>query len=159
MISIKPHHFVDIMASLGAGKRKFSPHPYGHAVHTISQQILSNHDVLLEIELGSDDICKPCRHNVGGLCDDRIDISFRPAAPPLKVEWNLLIDQRWCERLMIRQGDRMSACSLAERIYLFWGDITTIYPELPAERATAKGAQIMEGIRYFLHEGNEFEQL
>lgn len=77
MIAIKPHHFVDIVASFGGGRTKFEPHPYGHAVHAVAQEILGNRDVRLQIELGADDICAPCRHNVNGLCDDTIDVSFR----------------------------------------------------------------------------------
>ena len=66
-ISIKPHHFVDIITSFGIGKRTFNPHPYGYVVHLISQYILDNRAVLLKIELGIDDICKPCKHNKDGI--------------------------------------------------------------------------------------------
>ena len=81
LIHIKPHHFVDIITSFGAGQVKFEPHPYGHAVHTVATQILSNRDILLRIELGADDVCKSCKHNINGLCDDTIDRSYRPDAP------------------------------------------------------------------------------
>ena len=98
-IRIKPHHFVDILTAVGAGREAFDPHPYGHAVHLVARAILANPDVLLEIDLGADDICAPCDHNLHGRCDDTIDTSYRPQAPPSKLEWNLRIDRRWCERL------------------------------------------------------------
>ena len=78
---IKPHHFVDIITKYGAGTVPSTPHPYGHAVHTIAALLLGDRDALLEMKLGADDICGPCMHNVGGLCDDAIDTSFRPDAP------------------------------------------------------------------------------
>ena len=111
----------------------------------------------MEIEPGSDDICKPCRHNVGGFCDDTIDTSFRPEAPSAKMEWNLLIDQRWCKRLMIGQGDRMSARALAQKNFLNMGYIKTIYCEIPAERTTVKSVQLAKGLKYYLYEENDFE--
>ena len=80
VIHIKPHHFVDILTTHGAGQTRFAPHPYGHAQHTVAAQLYAEHDVLLEIELGADDICLPCVHNIDGLCDDTIDTSFRPTA-------------------------------------------------------------------------------
>jgi len=81
MIAIKPHHFVDIVTEFGDGGTEFQPHPYGHAVHSVVKEILGNRDVVLRIELGADDICAPCRHNINGLCDDTIDTSFRLQAP------------------------------------------------------------------------------
>jgi hypothetical protein len=150
IIHIKPHHFVDILTSLGAGKATFQPHPYGHALHTVAERILRDRDALLEMELGADDVCKPCRHNVEGLCQDTIDTSFRPAAPSLKREWNLLIDRRWCGRLNIRQGDRLSARELGRRLRDLAGDITDIYREIPADRTADRASNLRKGIRRFL---------
>ena len=84
MTAIKPHHFVDILAALGEGVVDFQPHPYGHALHSVVLNILAFRDSLLRIELGADDICRPCRHLVAGKCKDTIDISFRPQAPGSK---------------------------------------------------------------------------
>jgi len=150
MISIKPHHFIDIITSFGTGQRTFQPHPYGHDVHTVSQQILDDDDTLLEMELGADDICGPCIHNIDGSCDDTIDISFRPQAPPSKKAWNLLIDHRWCERLGINQGDRFSARDFCQRIREKMGDITDIYREVPADRTKKRQTNLMKGLEYYL---------
>lgn len=150
MISIKPHHFIDIITSFGTGQRTFQPHPYGHDVHTVSQQILNDSDTLLEMELGADDICAPCIHNINGSCDDTIDISFRPQAPRSKKDWNLLIDQRWCERLGIRQGDRFSACDFCQKIREKMGDITDIYREVPADRTIKRQANLIKGLDFYL---------
>jgi len=85
--------------------------------------------VQLRIELGADDICSPCRHNLGGLCDDTIDTSFRPRASQSKREWNLRIDRRWCQRLGLQQDDGLTArefCLLIrerwKRLTERWGD-------------------------------------
>jgi len=150
VILIKPHHFIDIITSFGAGKITFEPHPYGHAVHIVAERVLRDRDILLEMELGADDICKPCNHNIDGICDDTIDTSFRPNAPSLKRKWNLIIDQRWCMRLQLQQGDRLTARELCERLRDSSGDITDIYREIPANLTAERTRKLKAGIKKFL---------
>jgi len=146
-IAVKPHHLVDIITAFGEGQTEFEPHPYGHAVHAVAHQVLADPDCLLEMELGADDICRPCQHNIDGLCDDTIDTSFRPAAPKSKREWNLLIDERWCERLDLVQGDQLTAREFCERVRDRAGDITDIYREIPAGRAAEKQEKLARGLQ------------
>ncbi len=153
MIAIKPHHFVDIVTAFGQGQTEFQPHPYGHAVHNVAREILDNRDVDLRMELGADDICLPCRHNIDGLCDDTIDTSFRPEAPESKREWNLLIDRRWCERLGLRQDDQLTARELCLRIRDRAGDITDIYREIAPDMTADRQANLEKGIARFLEAG------
>lgn len=150
IISIKPHHFIDVITSFGAGQRKFKAHPYGHAVHIVSEQILNDRDICLKMELGIDDICRPCSHNVNGVCDDTIDTSYRPSAPPSKNDWNLLIDRRWCERLGIEQGARFTARKFCELIRDRMGDITDIYREIPARMTAERKAKLTKGLAYYI---------
>lgn len=149
-IHIKPHHFVDILTYYGAGQATFAPHPYGHAQHTVAAQIHANPDRLIEIELGADDICGPCVHNQDGKCDDIIDTRHRPQAPPLKREWNLLIDLRWCERLDLTQGDRLSARALAQRLLQSAGDLTDIYREMPVDGTAERASKLRNGLTKYL---------
>ena len=150
VIRIKPHHFVDIITSFSAENLTFKPSPYGHAVHIVSERVLQNRDILLEMELGADDICEPCKHNIDGLCDDTIDTSFRPKAPSSKRKWNLIIDKRWCERLKLQQGDRLTAWGFCERLRDNTDDITDIYREIPAERTAERASKLKTGIKRFL---------
>jgi len=152
MISIKPHHFVDIITSFGAGQSDPKPHPYGHAVHTVTRAVLADRDVLLRMEMGADDICAPCKHNIAGLCDDTIDTSYRPLAPKSKREWNLLIDQRWRQRLGLRQGDTLTAREMCQRIHDRAGDITDIYREMPPDRTAERQGKLRTGLARFLGE-------
>jgi len=145
VIRIKPHHVVDILTSFGRGLR-FEPHPYGHAVHTVAARLLADPEVLLEMELGADDICAPCVHNVDGSCDDVIDTSYRPAAPPRKREWNLLLDRRWCERLGIDPGDRLTGRQFCERLRGRAGDIADLYREMPPDHTADRAANLRRGI-------------
>jgi hypothetical protein len=151
-IRIKPHHFIDIVTALSAERPVFEPHPYGHAVHAVARAVLADRDSTLEMELGADDICAPCIHNVGGRCDDTIDTSFRPAAPTSKGDYNLLIDRRWCRRLGLAQGDRLTAREFVERLRGQSADLAEIYRENPPERVAKRAADLAAGIRKFLEE-------
>jgi hypothetical protein len=149
-ILIKPHHFVDIIRALGDGQEQFTPHPYGHNVHGVAAEVLANRNGLLQMELGADDICSPCVHNRDGLCDDAIDTSFRPAAPPSKRAWNLLIDRRWCEKPNLGGGDRLTGQQFCERLRELAGDLTDIYREEPPERTAARAASVRRGVDRYL---------
>ncbi len=149
VIRIKPHHFVDIITRYGEGGA-FGPHAYGHALHTVAERVLSDRDVTLVLEFGADDICAPCAHNVDGLCNDTIDTSFRPEAPSLKREWNLLLDERWCGRLHLRAGDRLTARRFCELLRERSGEIADIYREIPADRTAARAARLAAGVEKFL---------
>ena len=150
VIRIKPHHFIDIVTALGRGETTFRPHPYGHAVHAVAARLVDDRDTLLEITLGADDVCRPCRHNVEGLCDDTIDTSFRPDAPSSKRAYNLLIDQRWSQRLKLQEGDRLTAWQFCLRLRDRAGDLGDVYCENPAERTAARAGDLLAGIETFL---------
>lgn len=150
MIRIRPLHFVDILCDYGAGTEEFTPHHYGHALHLVANRMLAEKDTLLEITLDADDVCTPCIHNVNGICDNTIDRSYRPAAPPLMRDWDLMINTRWCERLHLHEGERYTARELCERLRDRAGDITDIFPEIIDGRIALKAGNLREGIRKFL---------
>ncbi|MCE5250278.1 hypothetical protein LLG96_08665 [bacterium] len=152
ILNIKPHHFIDIITRYGEGTISEKPHPYGHALHLVSARILDNRRIILRIEPGADDICTPCLHNIDGKCNDTIDTSNRPQAPPSKNAWNLLIDRRWCERLEIGAGDIMSAQELCARIRDKAGNITDIYREIPEGLTRERERKLNDGIRKYLYE-------
>ncbi len=146
MIVIKPHHFIDIIAACGDGRMHFEPHPYGHAVHSVAHQILANPEIELIMELGADDICAPCEHNDRGQCQDTIDTSFRPDAPALKGDWNLRIDERWCEHLGLHQGDRLTALQFCQRLVSVTDNIDDIYREEPRSRTADRLDRLQAGM-------------
>jgi len=151
-LRIKPHHFVDIVADYGAGEVATEPHEYGHGVHLATARILGEQDLRLRVELGADDICRPCKHNVDGKCGDTIDISFRPRAPRSKGEYNLLIDQRWCGLLRIKQGDEMTARELARLLGQVGEELGVIYQEEPAAAVADRARDLRAGIEKYLTE-------
>ena len=91
IMELRPHHILDIVKSYGAGSA-FRPHPYGHAVHTVAKQILSDLEIKVRLIVGSDEICQPCIHlQPDGLCDDVL----HQLNPPIsKQTYNDDLDRR-----------------------------------------------------------------
>jgi hypothetical protein len=148
-LNLKPHHFADIICSFGNGKREFKPHPYGNAVHSVSELLLRNPRCQIAIKTAADDICVPCIHNIEGKCIDEIDNSYRPKAPKSKQEWNLLIDLRWCEHLDIKQGDVLDTGELCKRIDNNVRNLFTIYPEIPTKMTEKRKSSLIKGLQFF----------
>jgi len=149
-IPIKPHHFVDIIADYGAEEIAVQPHPYGHAVHTVTARLLEEPDVVLEIEPGADAICAPCIHNLEGICDDTLDSSLGPEIPHLKRDLNQLLDERWCERLGLKRGDTLTAREMCQRIASRGYDIAGIYREMRPDIGEEKAHNLKLGVKKYL---------
>ena len=150
IIKIKPHHFIDIITSFSADRVILKPHYYYHNVHSISKIILENRNTLLEIDLGADDICKPCIHNINGICDDMLDISNRPKVPPLKREWNLILDTRWCKRLGIDQGTVISVIEFCSLLEEGSNNLAEIYKENKKEHTIERETRLKKGLKKYL---------
>jgi hypothetical protein len=109
-MKLRPHHILDILRDYGHGKA-FEPHPYGHALHTVAHTLLSDLDIDIMLVLGTDAICRPCRHlSSDGVCDDVL-----PQLPhPLpKQIYNDTLDQRLFAYLEMPPG-----CVLTLRNFL-----------------------------------------
>lgn len=132
-----------------------SPISYGHDIHAVAAKILADHDVILQMELGADDICKPCVHNINGTCDDTIDTSFRPTAPRSKQAWNLLLDQRWCAALGLSHGDRLTARQFCDLLLRSLDGVVEIYREIPPERVAARADELRRGIEKYLGQSDD----
>ena len=104
VMRLRPHHLIDIITDYGHGRR-FAPHPYGHAVHSVAQRIVDDPDIEIEFVLRADDICSPCCHlQADGQCDDVL----RQLDPPVpKQDYNDELDRQLFERLDIAPGARM----------------------------------------------------
>jgi hypothetical protein len=149
-IRIMPHHFVDIVRAHFPTGQAPPPSELGHDVHRVVARLLDDRGAVLEIAIGSDDICIPCAHFVDGRCDTMIDTSFRKGAPPSMHDYNLLIDHRWCRRLSLSEGDRLTARQFCERLQDDGGNMASIYPETPAATTAQWVERIRAGIAAYL---------
>jgi hypothetical protein len=147
-IITKPHHMVDIITSIGAGTEKMEPtSDYGHDLHIVFQKVYENKDVTLVLETGIDDICKPCKHNVNGKCDD----TMGPSSPTSKGEYNMLLDTRWYEKLKLKNGDSISLEDFCRKVKGCLDEMKNVYIEKPEYFVKEKRGKLEKGIEKLLN--------
>ncbi|MBN1873876.1 MAG: DUF1284 domain-containing protein [Anaerolineae bacterium] len=104
-MKLRPHHLIDIISDYGHGV-KFTPHPYGHALHTVAEQVLNDLSLEIEFVLAADEICYPCRHlQPNGVCDDVLSQLDEPVS---KQGYNDELDGKLFPYLGIKPGARLT---------------------------------------------------
>jgi hypothetical protein len=105
MMTLRPHHLIDIVTSFGHGQT-FTPHPYGHALHTVAEAVTGNLAIEVEFVIAADDICAPCVHLLpGGRCDD---VRKNTNPPQSKQAHNDAMDRRIFDYLGMKPHQRMT---------------------------------------------------
>lgn len=105
MIKLRPHHILDIVRNIGH-ERKIEPHPFGHDLHIVSNQILENIDQPLVLVVGADDICMPCtKLNANSIC---VDILPQCDDKPSKQKYNDSLDQKVLNYLNLKEGSQLT---------------------------------------------------
>ncbi len=131
---LRPHHLIDIVSDHGHGI-EYTPHPYGHALHTVAVRVLTDMAAEIELVLTADEICDPCCHlQAGGICDD---VLSQLAEQPSKQAYNDGLDRRLFPHLGIEPGTRLTLREFLERLHRYVPGIERIcaHPgEEPADR-------------------------
>ncbi len=147
VLRIRPHHFLDIIRDFGAGVVHEPYLPYGHNVHLVAAWLRDGHDIMLEIVIGVDEICRPCRKLVEGRCTDTTVKQGRKIS---KQDYNDLTDRRYLERLGIEQGYRTTAREFCKLTLERLGDIYSLYPEVEKEKTTLREENLLRGLKDYI---------
>jgi len=141
-IPIKPHHLLDIIRDIGAG-REHTPHRLGHDVHRIAELVRSKQPVRFSFTEGDDAICAPCSRLYGHICTDTTDtVGFLVE----KDAYNRAIDRRLMKRLGITENGEMSLEDFCNTVREKLGDITSIYLEVDPAQTAARAENIRRGL-------------
>ena len=112
-MKLRPHHLIDIVSDYGHGI-KFRPHPYGHALHTVAEQVVSDPDTEVKFVLAADDICFPCKHlRADGQCED---VLHQLDEPESKQSYNDRLDSNLFSYLGMQMGTRTTVRAFLERL-------------------------------------------
>lgn len=141
--SIKPHHLLDIIRDIGAGK-VHTPHPYGHDFHRLAEVVRGNPSARFAITSGADSICAPCRNLKDGLCTDTTEA---PGYLTSKYDYNLALDKRLFERLQLEENQVVSVLEFCEIVSARLGDIFSLYPEISRSSTELRAGNIERGLR------------
>jgi len=149
-LSIKPHHFLDIIKLFGSGLDKFVPNvEYGHDFWKVGNEILENPNVQLELTLDNDAICVPCKFSSGLICTGVTLVDSKEIS---KDEWNKLIDQRLLDIFGLKSGAKLSALELCKRAKekVNRENIFAVWKEKPVEITEKRANFLMLGIEKYL---------
>lgn len=115
MIIIKPHHFIDIMKLYGTGIEVFVPdEKMGHDFYRVANSLIENPHQLVQLTIGMDDICRPCR-----MCENKhcIDSFHLISGFDSKEVYNQLLDERILHKSHLSLEKTYSADELCELLF------------------------------------------
>lgn len=145
-LRIKPHHLLDIIRDLGAGK-KHEPHPYGHGVHRLARIIRDNPHTVFVLTADADSICEPCCNMIDRRC---VDTTTSPGRKVSRESWNRLIDGRIFEKLGLEEGAAISALDFCRLASEMLGDLYTLYVEADPEKTAVREKNLTRGFEEYL---------
>lgn len=145
-LRIKPHHLLDIIRDLGAGK-KHEPHPYGHGVHRLAGIIGDNPHTVFVLTADVDSICEPCCNMIDRRC---VDTTTSPGRKVSRESWNRLIDGRIFEKLGLEEGAAISALDFCRLASEKLGDLYTLYVEADPEKTAVREKNLTRGFEEYL---------
>lgn len=115
MITIKPHHFMDIIKLYGSGIDVFVPDErMQHDFYKVANEIIDNPQVQLLLTIEADDICQPCIQCVNGICDDGLPETLGNIK---KDNYNKRLDQRLIDYLHLNLKEEYTALQLCRMMY------------------------------------------
>ncbi|MEG0367186.1 MAG: DUF1284 domain-containing protein [Coprobacillus sp.] len=148
MITIKPHHFVDIIKLYGAGIEVFVPdEKMGHDFYKIANMIISEPSIELKLTIGADDICQPCHYCINGVCDDGLS-SIKGISK--KDSYNKKLDQRIIDLLKLNIKHNYSACELCRLMSKDSDFIFDVWKEENDELTQKRYELFLKGTKQYL---------
>lgn len=144
-ITIKPHHFMDIIKLYGTGIERFVPdQKRGHDFYRIANLIVQNPTLLCQLTVEGDDICKPCLYYRHYQCQDFL-------VHTSKQRYNQLLDQRIIQLYQLYDMS-YSTLSLCEILLEHHEMIEQVWKEEPAELTQKRHDFFVKGAELYIHQ-------
>lgn len=148
MLVIKPHHFMDIIKLYGKGIEVFLPDSeYHHNFYAVANEIIQDHQTIIEVTIDWDDICAPCKHlGNDGKCRD----SIKHIEIGSKDEWNKILDRRMMNYLNVSVSSSFTAQEFCQRLYRIKEHIFDIWQEEDSVAQTERYHYFCTGAQKYL---------
>lgn len=145
-ITIKPHHFIDILKLYGSGLTLFVPdEAMGHDFYRIGNLILERPELPLRLTIEGDDICKPCRFYKNRCMDSVSHISGFTE----KDTYNRLLDTRIIT-LFELSAPTYTAAELCEILFRNSALIFDVWQEENEETTKTRHRLFSDGAKRYL---------
>lgn len=123
MLKLRPHHILDIVRNIGHGIEP-KPHEYGHLVHEITIQLISDTEQYCQLVVTNDDICGPCIHlDKYRKCGD---VLKQLETPVSKQDYNDHLDHSLLQHLGIQPDSEMRVADFLQQVARVLDEIVEI---------------------------------
>lgn len=149
-ITLKPHHFMDILKLYGTGIQEFTPdESLGHDFHQVANTLIQNLNQTIRVTLQMDSICIPCKKCVDQKCADQLT---HIEGFTSKETYNQLIDARFIELLNLDLDYIFTAKELAQLMLDHHLSIFEIWQERPLVHTIQRHDNFILGATRYLNQ-------
>jgi hypothetical protein len=150
-MTIRIHHFFDIIRDLKTGEKIEADTNYDHSFHSVANTLRDSPDIRMKIVVGPDSVCDKCIHNINGNCDDSLTskIGFT-----MKNDYNNYLDKRILGKYNISEGDIVTPVKICKSAYKYIDNIYEIYVLDPKEKIDDRKKEFIEGLRFYSRHNN-----
>ncbi len=145
-ITIKPHHFMDIIKLYGSGIEVFVPdEKMRHDFYKIANAVIGNPNLCIHLTIEGDDICLPCKMYTG-TCTDTI--SHIPGISS-KNDYNKSLDARILEFFQLEKPE-YTALELCQILYQSHEQIFRVWQEEEDQITKKRHRLFLQGAKKYL---------
>jgi hypothetical protein len=150
-LTMRIHHFFDIIRDLRTGSKIEANNSYKHSYHLVANTLRDSPDRKMRIVVDLDSICDGCIHNKDGKCDDPLTIK---EGFTMKNDYNNYLDRRILEKLSLSEGDIVTPREICNSANIYIDNICQIYEIDPKEEIDARKKEFIEGLEFYSNHNN-----
>lgn len=154
-ITIRIHHFFDIIRDFGISPYIPANTGYQHSYHTVACLIRENPGIRMKIVLGTDSVCQGCIQNINGWCADPLT---RKKGYTMKNDYNDYLDKRIMETCHVSAGQIMTPEEICQISDQYFSNLEYIYQIDSEEYIRNRRNNFIAGLQYYTGRIKELTQ-
>jgi len=150
-MTIRIHHFFDIIRDLRTAEKMMADTNYGHSFHSVANILRDSPDTKMKIVVGLDSVCDSCIHNIDGICDDPLTIK---QGFTMKHDYNNWLDKRILEKLNLSEGKIVTPKRICKSASIYIDNIYQIYEKDTKEYIDVRKKEFIIGLKFYSSHNN-----
>ena len=151
MVTIRIHHFFDIIRDLRTGEKIPADTNYRHSYHSVANILRDSPGIKMKIVIGVDSVCNRCVHNSEGKCDDPLTTKKGFA---MKHDYNWWLDNKILEICNFSEGQIVTPNEVCISAYNYLENIYCIYELDPEENINTRKKDFIDGLKFYSAHNN-----
>jgi len=145
-LTMRIHHFFDIIRDLRTGEKLEADILYKHSYHIVANSLRDSPETKMKIVIDLDSVCEGCIHNKDGKCDDPLTIKKGFA---MKNDYNNYLDKRILEKIGISEGDIVTPREICKSADNYIENMNQIYTLDSKEEISQRKMEFIEGLKFY----------